>query len=401
MSKSFFKIALPIILLAIILAFLYSFYLPYAAHKTVQSYMAEAGFSQLPLPKPQTGRDYVMYQNIVLDPDGISTIDTLAAQYSLINLLFFHRFERIQIQGLSLTGEMHFNQSPTLDFSGWQAQNILSSLQALPARELNLKNAKFSLLTDDFSGVSLTCDLQAKRSHDYVDIQMNINSTQRNLSFAINGTGRIQKGMINLEMEMERGKIEWNRAQLKASRTHGQSTYTQDSASYKAAGEFEIGGMSFLGMPWQNVGTSIEMNDGYLKIIAGGKSVGIDGLEIGIDIEKFTGRPASYSAFVHFDSLKNFLGYYYQDRFSDLSESDLSAIENIQNLTAYFVAAPSKDPAADPGIFDLTSSLEHPNFEGTNIKHQMPLNVNEQIKPTTLFDALLTQENLVKFTKEK
>ncbi len=386
-----FLIALPAALFLGLLYHVYTHLLPDLAEQSLQTALRDSGFHDVRLDKLQSGRDYVMYENVSLDPDGISTIQTLAVKYSLLGLLYGRQFERLQIHGLSLTGEIHSDQTPYVSISGWTPADIMTFMQNLPARELNIKSSRIAVLTEDFGGVTLNFEAQATRHKTYADLQIKAGSAQKNLNFALNATGRLQSRTASLELEIERGKVEWDRWQIKASRISGKATHTQDSEDHENDTALQIGGLNFLGMPWQNIGASIEANESYLKVIAGGKSVGLEGLELGIDIEKIAGRPPGLSAFIHFETLGDFLDYYYANDYADLTESQWDAIRKISGLTVYLVASPVPGHAAK---LDIISKLEHPAIQKP-IARQFAIDFTKEMTPRILFDQIIDRALLL------
>lgn len=372
--------------------FSYIYVLPGMADHAIKTSLQRAGFHAVQLPEPEYGRDYVLYKNIRLDAEGIDQIEELAAQYSLTGMLFQNAFKRVQVKQLYLTGSTSFTPDLQIRFEGWENADPLQIIESIPAKELNIKNANISLLTDDFGGVTFKTDLQAKRSADFIDLQFSITSDQRLISFVADGTGRIQNNLLTSEIEIERAKFDWQRKQIKASRMHGKGIYEFGNSGYKFSGDFQIGGMSLLGLAWQNVAATLEKNQNYMKLIAGGKSVGLQGLELGLDIEQVGEKEPALSGFVYFETMQDFLGYYASQDALSYSDEIFEKLQALQKLTIYMIAVPVNNANA----LGLALTMEHAESEAS-AKDNVLLDFSKPVQGYKVFGNLLNEETLKQF----
>jgi len=360
----------------------YELYLPALAHNVLERELGKIGLAHLKLPAPEKGRDYILYHDIPLDEDDLDHIDELAIQYSLTGLISNQRFKKIHIKGLSLTGSLDILPNQNLDIPGWKKTDIFYYFKDLPTDELDIKDFRLALLTKAFGGITLKTDLQTKRFADYIDVQTTIESHQRYLSFSMKGSGRIHPQNIIVEMELMDGKFDWQDLQIQASRAHGALTVEHSPETYRLKGDFQMGGAQVLGMPWQNVSATFEANKQYFKLFAGGKSVGIDGLEMGMDIYRITGKPYSVSGFIHFDAPKNYIDFHTVKSHLKLSDPQAGYLKTLEGLESHI--ALQAIPETGKGDFKVKlshKSLSQPISENVTINFTKKLNGSELLGP--------------------
>lgn len=343
--RKIFKFAAIGIGLAVLLGWLIFSYLPGVAHQKTLAALERAGFDTSFIGKPAAIPGALLYTDLVLDADQISTIKKLKIDYSPFGLLLFGHLKSADIYELSLTGELQDEGPLMLSVSGWKPQAVGLLLNAFPGDELSIRKSRISLLTKDFGGVTVEFDLQGTRKKNRFEFQSRIKSEQKRLSIIANMSGVAGPNYWNTDMEIEQGKIDLPYAETKLTRVNGWANLSQNDGSdpFKIMSELRAGGANILGFPLQNASATAEIKTDSYKIFAEGNSVGHEGTELSLNILKDPGNgPPHISGTVFSDHVPEFLTYLQSSDLLNVSKKAMKPFEKAKNISAAFVVDPAQ-----------------------------------------------------------
>ncbi|MCF8496770.1 MAG: hypothetical protein K9G62_08940 [Alphaproteobacteria bacterium] len=260
--------------------------LPRQLHLHAAENLKKMGFTEATLPAPSArSLTRITYENVALDPDKLSTIKTLTLSCNPFFFPFTHMFSHVEISGLSLTGET--GEEGNITLSGWDKKSFSSSPKETFFRSLDIRKSRLSLLSKSLGGLSVDFELQAHARHDKIDFQGQINSKQKKLIFISDLSGDLdpRSGKWRANMQIEQGKLET--PELKATRLSGAVRMDGSGlAKPHIFAEFQAGGLTIYGFPWQNAAGTFEGAPDDFKILTDAKSIGFEGLELSIALRR-------------------------------------------------------------------------------------------------------------------
>lgn len=140
-ASIFLRLLSSLIILSAALTAAYTIATPALTGMAVRHALAQQGFTTLQSFSGKSSDDSIVFKDIKLDPEGFSSIGTLAVQNDA-PFLPGRDFKAVALDGIVLTGEV--DDSGAIGFSGW-APSFSSGLP--PTRNLVLKNARLDLDT--------------------------------------------------------------------------------------------------------------------------------------------------------------------------------------------------------------------------------------------------------------
>lgn len=341
------KISLAFILLITLLAALYcgisAIQAPNIAGKKAQLSLQILGLDAAFLPEPQSKWGHVVYNDVILDKDEISTIKAIDISYNPLSILLTGRLDTLSFTKLNLIGEWNPQAENSVNFSGWAMPNNFQRVATIPAQKIRLEQAKLSLLTPGLGGLSLDFDFDGDLNNKKLKFQSHLKSAQKYISFTAGASGVLAHDFSNIDVEIDEGKFEMPEAHIRASRGHGWFNYTRDrSGSSKIMAELRAGGITALDLPWQNASATVEIKNGNVKIFSDAKSIGIEGVELELNYQKNADETGMIYGGLHADDGKSLADYLGQQSKIILPAADMTIIRNAQNLSTDFAYEPGK-----------------------------------------------------------
>ena len=238
------------------------------------------------LPQPEKKWAHFSYTDAPLDKDEISTVEKIEISYNPFIIILTKRLESLSISGLEVIGNQDKENPALVTFSGWDIPRGLRALSAVPVERLHFEKARISLLTPELGGVSLDFDFEGTRNGHALEFQAHLKSAQKFISFSASMNGIAAPNYSTLDVDIDQGKFEVPDADIKASRVFGWVNYADDkSGKPKIMSELNAGGLTVLGLPWQNATAALELKDGNLRIYSEGKSLGVEGIELSLNLK--------------------------------------------------------------------------------------------------------------------
>lgn len=341
------KIFLAFILLITLLAAFYcgiaAFRAPSIAQHKARFSLQILGLNAAFLPEPQSSWGHIVYNDIKLDEDEISTIKIVDISYSPLSILVTGQLNTLTFKGLNLIGEWDPAASFPANFSGWKIPNDFQRIAVIPAQNIRMEKSKISILTEGLGGLSLDFDFNGSFSDKKLEFQSHLQSAQKYISFTASASGIVAHDFSNIDVEIDEGKFDMPEAHIRASRGHGWFNFTRDkSGSSKIMAELRAGGLTVLDMPWQNASATLEIKDGNIKAFSDAKSIGIEGIELGLNYQQNAGTAGMIYGSLHADdgaALSEFLDE--QSKIT-LPAADMTIIQHTQDLKADFAYEPGK-----------------------------------------------------------
>ncbi len=124
MKKRYLHILVPLAV-AVILAI---WYLPFFLESRVSALLADHGMKKASVEKVERKSDEITLSDIMLDPDGFSSIGSIRARADWIGLLSKNFLSEVVIDKLVLTGEM--DEAGRITIAGWEPYNLLTTPNA-------------------------------------------------------------------------------------------------------------------------------------------------------------------------------------------------------------------------------------------------------------------------------
>ncbi|MCB9983122.1 MAG: YdbH domain-containing protein [Rhodospirillales bacterium] len=301
----------------------------------LQQALKKAGFENYTLPSAQKKLGQSLYSEITLDPDRFSTVKTLRISYSPLKLLLFKKIDSIELTGLDLTGEL--TPQGQISIAGkTRNENTISLLQTLKtAKNIEIKNARLSLLSQQWGGITIELDAQLRNRRSNTDIQGRVKATQSQLSLNANMEGQItDEGFWDLRMELEQGKFALEN--LKATRLAGIINISGSNlGDIRLLGELESGGLNVMGFPWQEAAITIDGSVHEPRMILAAKSTGIEDIELGLSIPNMR-TPSIFSGNLHIKTLANAFDYLRQQNKLPIPQSALTELAPLNDIQIDF-----------------------------------------------------------------
>ena len=305
-------------------------YTPSAVTSKLESAIQRSGFQDIALPTPQKQFGKLTYQNISLDADDFSRLESLEIHYGPFSLFSMRAAQKIKITGLDLTGELNDNLDITI--AGFSQSPVSKGLQPITnlAHEIEIEDAKLSLLSQKLGGISLSGDIQILPSRSHSDIRGRISAAQKQLSANIVLNGRIpKKGDMTIESEIESAKFDFE--DIRATRVAGKLRLEGRHLSDMALlGELEAGSLNINDKPWANAAITLDNTLTQPRILIGAKSAGVEGLEL--SLSKHLNDTKNVQMEIHIQDLRSAASYLDVHNILKLEQDALKNLPDIQNL---------------------------------------------------------------------
>ncbi len=332
------KLIIPLLGLFLLLTICGSLYLwlsaPQKLAEKTKQIFTEAGFEAATLPEPETKLGRVIYSDIKLDENGFSTIKHITLTASPLSLIIGSTLENITFEGIDLTGELSENGEITI--AGWNgALPSVQSQRNLKARVISFENARLSLLSEKWGGITIQGDMQLQPSKQNTNFQARLKGAQKQLSADAKIEGQLNsEGFWDARIELEKGKFELGA--IKASRLAGLLNISAGKGQEaQIVGELQAGGLSILNLPWQNGALTI---DGILRkprMIVAAKSSGYEGLELGLTMPNIR-FPQEFLGQIHVEQLTDAFDYLESHKLLPVKRKSLSALEPFTSIMVQF-----------------------------------------------------------------
>lgn len=284
--------------------------LPGIAHTRIENALAAAGFNTSYMPGPRAAIGAIYYGRFQLDEDNFSSIGSIRAVYDPISLLLLGKFYSIEISGLTLTGDIAGNDLKTISFAGWRSPATTASLPLKSFSHLAVKGSNVALLTSFAGGMSFSFNLVAGRQNGQTEFQANIKSAQKSLSLLAMANGFIKRSQWAADIDIENGKFESPGGEIKASRLSGAVKLSSFlSEGFRVTGDMRAGAAWIYGLPWNNVSTSFTLSGDNVDIFSEGKSVGLEGMELEMNMNRKDGGEFYAEGSIHADQTETLLKY--------------------------------------------------------------------------------------------
>ena len=359
------------------------------------------GYANITLPAPEKKFGQLTYSEITLDERGFSTVKTATLQYDPFAILFNRTLKNIKIQGLDLTGEI--NENGQISIAGWNNHTKMIPISSMPrAQNIEIENAKLSLLSEKWGGITLQTTMQLRTSKKHIDLQGQLNASQKQLSASAKIDGRInEKGAWNIRLELEQGKIQTQ--DIRATRLSGQINLNNDNISTQTSmiGEIQAGGLNILGLPWQSAAITLDGNLKAPRMIFAAKSSGYEGIELGITIENLY-APHNFSGNIHIDRMGTAFDYLESQKHLPIPRKNL---KNLDEISSIYINIENKNNLTfnikkDKEYIDIKGKIETKKTKENHIEFiSTPLNLTK--KEQEKYTGNLSLQGAVKHTPDK
>lgn len=324
-----------LILLSAATAFLLA---PKIAHQKIISGLKSAGFNTAYIPKPQTAFGAMLYSDLRFDENSFTTLKHLRVTYNPFTLFLTRRFKTLDLIDLTLTGDWADENPESLSFAGWSLPSSTATIPLTSFDHISIKNTRLSMLTRTAGVVSIFVDAELSRKKNKMEFQANLKSEQQYLSLITSANGLIEGARWLADIEIAEGKFETPSEKVKATRLSGWAKLTsRPSGPPDIIGQFQSGGLSLYGTPWQNASATAEYKNGDLKVFTEAKATGADDVELELNMYKKSMVKTAVAGSVHADSpdsLQSYLAKHpqYSKIADDLQSSKIASDANINFL---------------------------------------------------------------------
>ncbi len=266
-------------------AFLYAM-LPYAIKSIIQHQLSQhiVDISELNLPEPNIGVDYITYNDISLDKDNINTIGSFTITFTPEGLLT-GRYKKVIIEQAEIIASVDRDGNITLD--GWLQNSGISKIFFLAPELISLRASDITLLTPQYGGITVDINASANLKLDpyglpQYEFQGQFDTQQRHLSLRGNVSGGFNFNSITAQLEFERGKVSIPEYDLSMTRLSGSGQFSYENSNVTFTSELRSGGLKLNALPWKNTSMTYNLENKQAQIYLSAQSIGIDGLELGI-----------------------------------------------------------------------------------------------------------------------
>jgi hypothetical protein len=342
------------------------FQAPGAAEKKARETLSLLELETSLLPRPQHSWGRIAYNNVSLDKDEISTIKKYEVTYSPFSILISGKLKSVTFENMNLIGEWDPFAPANVDFSGWKSLNQ-RALALLPTEKISFQKAKLSVLTPSLGGLSLDFDLEGSYDKNKLEFQSHLSSAQKYISFTGSARGVVTTDYTNIDVELDEGKFEVPETNIRLIRMHGWFNYTRDrSGAEKTMAELRAGGLTVLGMPWQNASATVELKDGGTKIFSEAKSVGVEEIELGLNLVQNPGKLVSINGDVHAPSGALLADYIANQTDFPLPAADMTIIKHANELKIDFAYVNGEPPKLQYRI----NTMDNAPVKEINLDHK-------------------------------
>ncbi len=316
-----------IALIALIFAMIIGggFFASHLAESRTVGILQKAGFTTPIYKDAQKGLGGVTLKNISLDPDNISTIDTIIGSYDMggAATLFVNK--------LDLTGDTENG----INISGFKNEGFPYSLNDLDLKTLIFNDSKLSFLTEYFGGFSVSFEGKLTRADSGLNAQLRFSSSQKQFSVDGQATGGINSDTWTIEGEIEQAKFDLDALAVKITRGHGQfSAQGAKNAPLKGTMQVNAGGFQLLGLPWTGASITFDMLGERKKITLDAHSLSDQmPIELSLTWDKNGNAPANTNATIFSPHMEDLTTYLEKNKKTKLAAALQSIPGELQDVT--------------------------------------------------------------------
>lgn len=244
-------------------------------------------FDSITLPQPTIGLDYIRYNDVQLDEDGINTIGALTFMFSPLHVIT-GRFKKLIIE----EAEIISSHSPEagMTFDGWLAKDGIAQALRLEADHIIIKAMDFTFLTQAYGGVTLTVDANATRRDRNVepdpvyDIHAIFETQQRYITLSGNANGGFSSEFFSCDLDFSRGRVGIPAYDIQISRVSGAGRFHYAADDLSLFADLQAGGMRLSALPWKHVAMTYADEGTGAEVHLSAHSSGVEGLELAISL---------------------------------------------------------------------------------------------------------------------
>ncbi len=260
-----------------------SFYLPSRAEQSAITSLSALGFTEATVQKVESRKGKIVLRDIKLDDKGFSTAKSITAKYSWTGFVTGSFISELTIEGLSLTGEI--KKDNKISIAGWGWKNNKDKKDLSSIKTINIQNGSLDLLLNAIGGVNLKYNLQLRQTAlSGTEFKGTVSGTQSRFSANAKIKGYLKSsGLWQADLDIDQGKIDL--PTLKATRINGTANMSGAQGKHpEFMMQLAAGGMTLFDLPWHSISATINGNTGHHTILAGGKSVGQEGIEFTLNL---------------------------------------------------------------------------------------------------------------------
>ncbi len=255
-------------------------YIPEKIENKIIASFKNFGFEKLELKNITRKSGKIVFSDIYLDKEKFSSIGELSVHFSLLEFIFNPAYaKKIIISDMNLSGEYSNDQ---FTFSGWNNDNkILQSVKNIPANIIVIKGATIDILSDNFGGIKLSYDGQARLSKSGdIKLKGQITSKQRKLAFQAKINGTIPaNGDVFITAQCDQISLAQEDLSIKrgAATIELKHSIENMNTSISATGDFSS--VNWYNMPLRDVQASLKSTKDSYTLSAKGKIFGKESID--------------------------------------------------------------------------------------------------------------------------
>lgn len=345
-----------LVILAAILAAVYVI-LPDIAHARTLKNLGKMGFATALITKPKIGFNALLYSDVVLDAEKISSVKYIKVTYDPVSLLLFNQFNTLDFIGLDLNGSWETQDYSSLSFSGWRPVYNAARLPLKDYRHISVRKSRLSVLTDKAGALSFAFDLALDKKGEKTEYQVNLKTGQKLLSFTASGSGTINGPLWFADLEILDGKFEHPDGSIKATRVNGSLNISaRKTDPLKIVGEFNAGGLQTYTLPWQDASANLDVSGGRARIFSEAKAVGNEDIELELNLSNADGGVLAGGA-IHAVKTQDLLTFFGNKPLFRPLIDDLRKDKRTNDITANFGWADSSAKTLSYSIEDAQKTV--------------------------------------------
>ncbi len=307
-------------------------YVPQIISARTSEFAHNIGFAHFQVGALKNGSHSFDMQDITLDADGFSTIETMRFNYDLRKLLNDNQIKNISIINANLTGEV----GETLHLSGWnldQIDDVSAPFSRL--KTISIENMVLDLWAGDIGGIQLKIDGEITPEKDEsFTFRGQVQTAQPQLKLYGDLNAHLSPGGLwQAHLDFQNAAFDY--AGHKASRILGKASaeaLIQETAIIDA--NAQTGYLVFSGLNWQNAALSFRYDGTTTGIIISGKTSGGSGVEFSYNYEQ--GQNQTISKYMFFSpQMQDFEDYMKQQSVELMSDNRAKGVP--ESLESFYL----------------------------------------------------------------
>lgn len=319
---------------------------PMMVHERMLRVLESAGFNTAYIPEPRKRFGAILYENVSFDPDAFSTARYIKVTYNPLVFPFTGQLKDLDVFDLNLTGDWGSGSWQSLTFAGWKPPD-LSQIPFARFRHVGISKSRVSLLTQSIGGISVFIDGEGSSKNGKTEFRSNVSTEQKSLVLNGNTTTIIEGPRWSTDFEITDGKLEdpeLSRGKARVSRLNGWMNISDprnEPLSLKA--RLRSGGFSLYEIPWQDGAATLDYTNGSTRLFIEGRSVGVAGLKLELNMFIGQGVNPALGGTVHADSATAFFDYLSSNKKFDSFLNDLKPYKDDTKMSVDFLMEPERD----------------------------------------------------------